>query len=94
MPQYTERPSPTMTGFDDEEDHVDDRVEGGPHRLAQEPQAPGHGVNMALRYLGLILPLAVTYWLVLSFGPSIESRLWALTMVSLGAAIWIAATVA
>jgi hypothetical protein len=48
---------------------------------------------MAVRYLGLILPFAVTYWLAPGLGSRLESDGWRLAMVSLGAAIWIAATV-
>lgn len=33
-----------------------------------EPPAPGRGVNLALRYLGIILPVVVTYWLGLWLG--------------------------
>jgi hypothetical protein len=47
---------------------------------------------MAVRYLGLILPVVVTYW----FSQELDSRLgftrWTLVMVSLGTAIWITAT--
>jgi hypothetical protein len=47
---------------------------------------------MALRYLGLILPFVVTYWLSWVLGERFGSTHWTLAMVGLGAVIWIAAT--
>ncbi|MFH0914909.1 MAG: hypothetical protein V1912_00485 [bacterium] len=68
---------------------MDDRVEGGPVRDPTEPPAPGRGVNLALRYLGIILPLVVTYWLGLWLGLSWGSLAGMQAIIAFGAALWI-----
>ena len=73
---------------------MDDRVEGGPSRGQNEPAAPGRGVNLALRYLGIILPLVTTYWLGLWLGLSWGSPAGMRAIIALGAALWIGFAVA
>jgi len=73
---------------------VDDRMADAPSPVQKEPPAPGRGTNLALRYLGIILPLALTYfvgfWLSFVWGSLDGFR----AAVALAAALWIGFAVA
>lgn len=67
----------------------DDRVDGTPGQLHEEPPTPARRLNLTLRYVGLLLPLAMLF-----AGLGLSGRLSYGFVVcgSIGAAVWIAIT--
>jgi len=73
---------------------VDDRVDGRLESRQSEPPPSGHRVDLTLRYLGIILPIALTY--VVGFGLGLGSGGQAAfaASVTAAAAVWAGASVA
>ena len=72
---------------------MDDRVDGRLESRQSEPPPPGRRVDLVLRYLGIILPIAVSYLggLALSLGRGSLTCMLASAITA--AAIWIGAAV-
>ncbi|MBN1630820.1 MAG: hypothetical protein JW990_13740 [Thermoleophilia bacterium] len=74
---------------------MDDRMVDGPAPVQKEPLTPRQRVNLTLRWLGIILPLAITYpvfsWILDGFQRGSGGFL---ALVATAAGLWIAFTVA
>jgi hypothetical protein len=77
---------------------VDDRMEGRTAPVQNEPLTRRQRTNKTLRWLGLILPLVITYPIVLPFISWLGPEQWGLAgfqaTIGFGAALWIGFTVA
>ena len=79
---------PSSTSGQDWPLEVSEVVDGDASKLTDDPHHRDirrHGVFMAIRYVGILLPLALTYWLALPFGLRRPGSL--LLLVSIVAAV-------
>ena len=70
-----------------------DRMASGPARVENELPTPGRRVSRTLRWLGIILPLVMT-WLALVFVFGRGSLIGFQTALALSAALWVGLAIA